>query len=130
VLLPQVKRLVLVCAQEVIEVFVNNSLRNGLARRVELIVGHQDGQRLKRRAVGLLRPLARQSPDRVASKGERRRRIVLTGLSEVDIVDQLLDTGIWSCRHFGGRNLHRCNGRIPGPVVHVVLVETGSVKRR
>ena len=57
-LLPQVKRLVLVRYQEVIEVVVDNGLRNGLCGRIELIVGRQDGQRLKRRTVSLLRPLA------------------------------------------------------------------------
>ena len=57
-LLPQVKRLVLVRFQQVIEVIVDNSPRNRLCGRVELIVGHQDGQRLQRRTVSLLRPLA------------------------------------------------------------------------
>ena len=118
-LFPQVVRLALIGACQELQVGADQAGRRRLDGGVELAVHRQQGERLQRRAVGLVGPRALRAVDVEGGPVEVALRL-LAGLREPHVVVQRLvvrqhPAGV------GGRQLARHDRGVARPVVDVIL---------
>jgi hypothetical protein len=118
-LFPQIVGLPLVGALQEGEVAGDQPDRDRLRRGVDLAVEVQQGDRLQRRAVGLVGPRALRAVD-VEGRAVEVAPGLLAGLGEQHVVDQRL-VDRQRARRVGRRQFHRHDRRVAGPVVDVIL---------